>query len=68
MLKSFVTFRDRQFLVKTAKVTPTGFVKIRTTDKYSTLEQADKRSDDLNYLWGKLEDYRIKHREMAGIR
>lgn len=68
MLRSFVTIKDGRYIVKTAKVTPFGFVQIRKTGSFKTLPEADKKADTCNYIWKRLEEYRhSRELRMAGV-
>lgn len=56
MLKSFVVKGNKYFTVKTGKVNDFGFTNIKTTDRFNTLAEANKKADLCNYIFSKISE------------
>jgi len=57
MLQSYVVRSGHNFKVITAKRTPTGFVDPIVTDKFGTLEEANRKADLCNYVFTEGQKY-----------
>ena len=62
-LQSWVEKCGKKFIVKIGKPMGFGFVNTRITDRFSTLEEANKKADLSNYIAKKLNTYCQKRRK-----
>ena len=53
MLQSYVEKHGKSYVVKTAKVMDFGFIDPKITDRFNTLEEANKKADLCNYIFKK---------------
>jgi hypothetical protein len=65
MYQAFVETHSGRFSVKSAKVTPQGFVNTKKIDTFSTLAEAEKKAEVANYIFKKISDLSKKyHKEV----
>ncbi len=69
MYQAFVETHSGRFSVKSAKVTPQGFVNTKKIDTFPTLAEAEKKAEVANYIFKKISDLSKKyHREIMGVK
>lgn len=57
MKQSWVERSQGSYVVKTGTVTPFGFVEVRKTDRFGSLDQANKKADLCNHVWKKCKEF-----------
>jgi len=68
MYVAFVETHSGRFVVRSAKITPVGFQKIKTIDTFPTLPEAEKKAEVANYIFKKIADLAVKYGREVGVR